>query len=93
MNSKDMEKKQKRVLSVELDDDVKKVSITGMSSDEKVVMHKELSEDELDNVTGGYDMREERLREIEAPHYVVGDGYGLGEFDGPPRQRKDMFSS
>ena len=70
-----MEKKQKKVMSVELDDVVK------------------LSEDELDKVTGGYDMREERLREVEAPHYVVGDGYGLGEFDGPPRQRKDMFSS
>ena len=44
---------EKRVLRVELDDDVKKVSITGLGSDEKVVMRKELSEDELDTVAGG----------------------------------------
>ena len=48
-----MEKKEKQVLSVELDDEVKKDSTTGMSSDEKVVMHQELNEDDLDNVTGG----------------------------------------
>ena len=33
-----MEKKEKRVLTVELDDDVKKVSITGLGDDDKVVM-------------------------------------------------------
>ena len=86
-----MEKKGKRVLMVELDDDVKKVSVTGKSSDEKVVMHKELNEEELDNVTGGYDMRQERRREVEAPHTIVGDGYGLGEFDGPPGDLKHLF--
>ena len=32
------EKKEKRVLTVELDDDVKKVSITGLGDDDKVVM-------------------------------------------------------
>ncbi|MBO7601848.1 MAG: hypothetical protein J6S94_02325 [Bacteroidaceae bacterium] len=48
-----MENKDKRVLRVELDNEVKKVSITGMNSDEKVVMRKELSEDELDTVAGG----------------------------------------
>ena len=47
------EKKEKRLLRVELDDDVKKVSVTGMNSDEKVVMRQELSEDELDQATGG----------------------------------------
>ena len=47
------EQKDKRVLSIELDEDVKKVSITGLNSDEKVVMRQELSEDELDQVTGG----------------------------------------
>jgi len=43
----------KRVLRVELDKEVKKVSITGMSSDEKVVMRQELNEDELEVATGG----------------------------------------
>ena len=43
----------KRVLSIELDNEVKKVSITGKDSDEKVVMRQELSEDDLDVVAGG----------------------------------------
>ena len=47
------EKKQKRVLTIELDDDVKKVSITGLGDDNQVVMAQELSEDELDQATGG----------------------------------------
>ena len=47
------EKKEKRVLKVELDDDVKKVSITGLGDDEKVVMKQELSEEDLDEATGG----------------------------------------
>ena len=38
------QKNEKRVLSIELDDEVKKVSITGMGSDEKVVMKQELDE-------------------------------------------------
>ena len=44
----------KRVLNLELDNDVKKVSITGTNGDEKVVMRQELSEDDLDQATGGY---------------------------------------
>ena len=48
-----MEEKDKRVLRVELDDEVKKVSITGKDGDEKVVMRQELDEDELDLATGG----------------------------------------
>ena len=51
------EQKDKRVLHIALDDEVKKVSITGINSDEKVVMHQELSEDELDQATGGGQMR------------------------------------
>ena len=47
------EKKEKRVLSIELDDDVKKVSITGLGDDDKVVMMQELSEEDLDEATGG----------------------------------------
>ena len=47
------ENKDKRVLRVELDNDVKKVSITGKNEEEQVVMRQELDEDELDMVTGG----------------------------------------
>lgn len=47
------EKKEKRVLNIELDDDVKKVSITGLGDDETVVMKQELTEEELDQATGG----------------------------------------
>ena len=45
--------KSKRILNIELSNDVKKVSITGMGSDEKVVMRQELSEDDLEQATGG----------------------------------------
>ena len=47
------EQKEKRVLRVELNDDVKHVSITGKDSEENVVMRRELSEDELELPTGG----------------------------------------
>ena len=47
------EKKDKRVLSIELDDDVKKVSITGLGDENQVVMAQELDEEELDQATGG----------------------------------------
>ena len=47
------EKTDKRVLSIELDDDVKKVSITGLGDDNQVVMAQKLDEDELDQATGG----------------------------------------
>ena len=39
---------------IELDDDVKKVSITGKNGDEQVVMSQELDEDDLDQVAGGF---------------------------------------
>ena len=48
------EKKEKRVLRIELDDDVKKLSITGKNGDEQVVMSQELNEDDLDQVAGGH---------------------------------------
>ena len=51
------EKKEKRVLQVELDDDVKKVSITGKNGDDQVVMSQELDEDDLDQAAGGYNPR------------------------------------
>ena len=43
----------KRVLQVELDNNVKKVDITGKDADDNVVMRQELSEDDLNLVTGG----------------------------------------
>ena len=47
------ENKQKRVLTIELDENVKKVSITGLGDDNQVVMAQELDEEELDQATGG----------------------------------------
>ena len=47
------EQKDKRVLNIELGNDVKRVSITGKNSDEQVVMRQELSEDDLEQATGG----------------------------------------
>ena len=47
------EQKGKRVLNIELDNEVKKVSITGKNGDEKVVMRQELSENDLNQATGG----------------------------------------
>ena len=47
------ENKDKRVLQVELDNNVKKVAITGVDADDKVVMRQELNEDDLDQVAGG----------------------------------------
>jgi len=43
----------KRVLQVELDGSVKKVSITGLDADEKVVMRQDLDEDDLNRADGG----------------------------------------
>lgn len=44
------EKKEKRMLRVELNDNVKKVSITGLGNDDQVVMKQELSEEDLDRL-------------------------------------------
>ena len=47
------EKNNKRMLQVELDGSVKKVSITGLDADEKVVMRQDLDEDDLNQIDGG----------------------------------------
>jgi hypothetical protein len=44
------------VLNIELSNEVKKISITGKDGDEKVVMRQELSEDDLEQATGGIDL-------------------------------------
>ena len=48
--------KDKRVLRVELNDNVKSVTITGKDGEEKVVMRQELNEDDLEQATGGSDL-------------------------------------
>ena len=47
------EKKEKQGLNNELDENVKKVSITGLGDDNQGVMEQELNDDELDQATGG----------------------------------------
>lgn len=47
------QKNNKRMLQVELDGSVKKVSITGLDADEKVVMRQDLDEDDLNQIDGG----------------------------------------
>ena len=58
---------EKRILSFEIDDDVKKVTVTGEDKDQQVVMHKELNEDDLDAVTGGAGFVRVKHNEDEKP--------------------------
>lgn len=48
-----MAKEEKRVVQFEINDNVKKMTITGEDKDQRVVMREELSEEELDEVSGG----------------------------------------
>ena len=76
--------KEKRVLNIEISNDVKKVSITGKNSDEKVVMRQELDEDDLDVVTGGskslkdlhfhMEINENQIREGVIRHVNINSG-------------------
>ena len=43
----------KRVVQIEIDDQVKKLAVEGVDKDQQVVMREELSEEELDSVAGG----------------------------------------
>ena len=45
--------KNKRVVQIEIDDEVKKLTVEGVDKDAQVVMRQEFSDDELDNVAGG----------------------------------------
>ena len=58
------EKKEKRVLNNELDENVKKASVTGLGDDETVVMSEELDEDDLDQATGGVGCRSDRQYDV-----------------------------
>ncbi|MBO7417871.1 MAG: hypothetical protein J6U14_02915 [Bacteroidaceae bacterium] len=42
--------KNKKVVQIEIDDNVKKLTIEGMDKDAQVIMREELTDDELDNV-------------------------------------------
>ena len=56
----------KRVVQIEIDDQVKKLTVEGVDKDAQVVMKQELSDKELDNVTGGASFGKwKREREIE----------------------------
>ena len=48
------DQKKKRVLNIELDENMKKVSITGLGDDNKEVMKQELDKEELDQAAGGW---------------------------------------
>ena len=61
------EKKEKRMLTIELDDNVKKVSITGLGDDNQVVMAQELNEEELEQATGGQRERRSHQRKVQDP--------------------------
>ena len=58
-----MEEKANRVLHVEINDDVRKLTIEGVDKDQQVVMRQELNEDELDNVAGGPKVIPDRISE------------------------------
>ena len=45
--------KDKKVIQIKIDDEVKKLTIEGIDKNQQVIMREELSEDDLDNVTGG----------------------------------------
>ena len=48
------EDKNKRLVNIEIEDDVKRLTITGQDEHDQVVMREELSDEELDNVAGGF---------------------------------------
>ena len=49
-----METKNKRVVQIEIDDNVKKLTIEGVDKNAQVIMREELSDDEMDSVAGGF---------------------------------------
>ncbi len=49
-----MDTNNKRIVNIEIDDEVKKLTIEGVDKDQQVVMREELSDDDLDAVAGGW---------------------------------------
>ena len=64
------EQKDKRVLRIALNDDVKKVSITGLGDDETIVMKQELTEEELNKATGGNNLHPGTCRFRNCPQNI-----------------------
>ena len=60
--------KEKRVVQIEIDNSVKKVTITGEDENQQVVMRQELIEDELEQANGG---RLQRYYEDETMHHDI----------------------
>ena len=58
------EDKNKRFVNIEIDDEVKKLTIEGFDKDAQVVMKEELSDDELNDVAGGRDQGVLRRKDI-----------------------------
>ena len=48
-----MEDRNKRIVNIEIGDEVRKLTIEGQDKNQQVVMREELSDDELDAVAGG----------------------------------------
>ena len=48
-----IEDKNKRIVNIEIDNEVRKPTIEGQNMDQQVVMREELSDDELNAVAGG----------------------------------------
>lgn len=46
-------RKEKRIVQIEIDDDVKKLTIESVDKDQQVVLHEDISDEELENVAGG----------------------------------------
>ena len=69
------EEKNKRLVNIEIEDDVKRLTITGQDEHDQVVMRQELCDEELELVTGGvnhegYDEDLEDLTKKELDFYV-----------------------
>ena len=67
------EDKSKRVVQIEIDDQVKKLTIEGIDKDAQVVMREELSNEELDSVAGGYShgLASQRVLENCSPFAII----------------------
>lgn len=46
-------RKEKKFVQIEIDDDVKKLTIESVDKDQQVVLHEDISDEELENVAGG----------------------------------------
>ena len=76
-----MDKKEKKGVSFAIDDDVKKLTITGENEEQQVVMHEELSDDDLDNVAGGLKLRDNCGSLIQSQKVIDELSQKFGSFD------------